>query len=251
MYILDRLSIASNPPLAAEHNAQQRAYFESGDTEYMAPVRSPYVLRHVRELADFAGLEPGQRVLDAGCGMGRYTFELAERGLVVEGLDLSQGMLDRMREFDAGQWNLTLHCGDLLDPPSDLIGRFDAVIGFFTLHHLPDVERSFQAIFSLLKPGGRTAFLEPNPYNPLYYVQLVVAPGMSWEGERGILGMRRSPVLDAMEQAGFHDLTFDRFGFLPPPVVNRPRGSALEGRVERIRALRWLMPFQLIGGRRR
>jgi SAM-dependent methyltransferase len=230
------------------HNAQQRAYFEHGETGYMAPTASRYVVRQVDELVRFADLRPGSRVLEAGCGMGRYTFPLAGRGLEVEGLDLSPWMLERLGEFDAGRHDLQLHCADLLDPPPALYARFDAVVGFFTLHHLPDVTRCFEACASLLKPGGRVVFLEPNPYNPLYYLQLVLAPGMSWQGERGIVGMRRGAVFSAMAQAGFRELGFERFGFLPPAVVNRPRGAAIEARLERVAAFRGLLPFALFGG---
>ena len=216
----------------------------------MAPTASRYVLRQVEALASVARLEPGSRVLDAGCGMGRYTFALAARGLDVEGLDLSPEMLERLGRFDAGRYGVPLHCADLLSPPAELRERFDAVVGFFTLHHVPDVGRCLEASASLVRPGGRIAYLEPNPYNPLYYVQLLVAPGMSWQGERGILNMRRGAVLDTMTKLGLVDVTFKRFGLLPPAVVNRPRGSALERMLERVRVLRGLLAFQLFVGTR-
>ena len=54
----------------------------------------------------------------------------------------------------------------------------------------------------LVKPGGRVAFLEPNPLNPLYYIQMAVMPGMSWEGDGGIVRMRPRRVLGAMQAAG-------------------------------------------------
>jgi SAM-dependent methyltransferase len=232
------------------HNAEQLAYFELGETGYMAPADSRYVLRQVDELVRFSGLSPGSTVLEAGCGMGRYTFPLAARGFEVEGLDLSPRLLERLREFDGGRHGFRLHCADLLDPPAELRERFDALVGFFTLHHVPDLRRCLRAAASLVKPGGRVAFLEPNPYNPLYYVQMLVSPGMSWQGERGILNMRPRSVLDAMEHAGLDGLRVSRFGFLPPAVVNRPRGAALEARLERVRALGPLLAFQLFGGRR-
>jgi SAM-dependent methyltransferase len=239
----------TEPGARERHNAQQIAYFEGDHNDYMAPTASPYVLRQVDELLRFADLPRGSRVLDAGCGMGRYTFPLAERGLEVEGLDLSEQMLAGLREFDAGRHGLRVHCADLLDPPEELLGRFDAVVAFFTLHHVPDVGRCLSAIASLLRRGGRAAFVEPNPYNPLYYVQLLAAPGMSWEGEKGILQMRAGNVLDSMAQAGFADVRFDRFGFLPPAVVNRPRGAALERSLERLPLFRPILPFQLFAGR--
>ena len=51
----------------------------------MRPSPSFYVERQVDALVRFAELSEGERILDVGCGMGRYTFPLAERGLRVEG----------------------------------------------------------------------------------------------------------------------------------------------------------------------
>ncbi len=40
------------------------------------------------------GLQEGQRVLDVGCGPGRHAHELARRGLIVHGIDISQRFID-------------------------------------------------------------------------------------------------------------------------------------------------------------
>src|SRR5512138_1360083 len=45
-----------------------------------------------------AGLKPGARVLDACCGPGRHSLELARRGYRVTGLDLTESYLEAARE---------------------------------------------------------------------------------------------------------------------------------------------------------
>jgi SAM-dependent methyltransferase len=227
------------------HNRAQLEYFERAGRHAMRPTDSSYVRRHVDRLVAFAGLAAGERVLDVGCGMGRYTFALADRGLAVEGLDLSEALLDRLREFDAGRYRIPLHCADILDPPDELHGRFDAVVGFFTLHHLHDLTGCLRAMRSLVGRGGRVVFLEPNPLNPLYYVQMLVVPGMSWSGDRGILTMREPKVFHAMEAAGLANPALERFGFFPPFVVNRGFGPRLEDVLERVPLWRSFLPFQL------
>ena len=44
------------------------------------------------------GLEPGMRVLDVGCGPGRHAHELARRGLVVHGIDISERFVELARQ---------------------------------------------------------------------------------------------------------------------------------------------------------
>lgn len=232
------------------HNRAQVEYFEHAGKESMKPVASRYVERQIDELARFAELGEGERVLDVGCGMGRYTLPLAERGLKVEALDLSQALLDQLSAFNGGRYEIPLHCMDVLSAPATLEDRFDAVVGFFTLHHLHDLRASFVAMSRLVRPGGRIVFLEPNPLNVLYYLQIVFAPGMTWAGDKGILNMRRKTIFEAMRSAGLWDLATARFGFFPPFLANNRSGATLERVLERFPPWRPLLPFQLFRGDR-
>lgn len=237
-----------NRPDIKAHNRAQIEYFKQAGKHAMQPSFSPYVQRQVDQLFAFAGLSPAERVLDVGCGMGRYTFALADRGVEVEGVDLSETLLERFRAFDAGRYGIPLHGADILDMPEDLKGSFDAVVGFFTLHHLHDLARSFAAMRALARPGGRVVFLEPNPLNALYYIQMVVVPGMSWSGDKGIRRMRPETVFRAMRDAGLENVSLRRFGFFPPFVTNRPWGPRLETVFEGVRMWHRFLPFQLFRG---
>ena len=231
------------------HNRAQQTYFEGRVPDTMVPRATPYVRRHVDELLHASELSPGASILEVGCGMGNYTFELVRRGLTLEGLDLSPVLLDRLRAYATDGFELPLHCADVLTPPEDLLGRFEGVIGFFTLHHLHDLEGSIAAMARLLRPGGRFAFVEPNAFNPLYYVQIAATPGMSFRGERRLTSMRPAVILPAMRAAGLSDVFVHRYGFFPPQVVNRGAGRAVEHALERIRPLRPVAAFQLFVGR--
>ncbi|TEB04406.1 Ubiquinone biosynthesis O-methyltransferase [Pelotomaculum schinkii] len=230
------------------HNLMQTRYYEHSKKPHMVPQETLYLRRHVDELLRFAGIVPGERLLEVGCGKGRYTLLLAQRGLQVEGLDLSPFLLEQLRLFDGGRYNISLHCTDIADHPPALDGQFDAVVGFFVLHHLHSLPLCFKAITRLLKHGGRVSFLEPNPYNFLYYVQLLVTPEMTWQGDKGIMRMRPSSVFHAMKEAGFRRLKMTRFGFFPPFLVNRPWGARLESTLERVVIWRPFLPFQLFRG---
>ncbi|WP_051827777.1 class I SAM-dependent DNA methyltransferase [Streptomyces bicolor] len=102
-------------------------------------------------------LPAGARVLDLGCGTGAPTaLQLAEAGLRVVGVDLSDGMVTLAREnVPTGEF----HQADIADlrpgGPRDL-GRFDAVAAFFSLLMLPraEIPLALRTIHHLLPPGG-------------------------------------------------------------------------------------------------
>ena len=103
------------------------------------------------------GLNPanlaGARVLDGGCGMGRYLRVAAEGGARVVGMDLSGAVFaarDLTREFA----NVSVVQGDLLRTPF-AEGSFDHIYSLGVLDHTPDPRAAFLSLARLLKPGGR------------------------------------------------------------------------------------------------
>ena len=75
-------------------------------------------------IVDALGLEPGQRLLDVGCGPGRHAYGFAQRGIEVVGVDISQRFVDLANEnAPAGA---TFVRADARDLPFD--AEFDAVI---------------------------------------------------------------------------------------------------------------------------
>jgi SAM-dependent methyltransferase len=227
------------------HDDYQRTYFSGEPKKRMSPSDTPYLRRHVTEALRCAGARPQDRVIEIGCGMGRYTLLLAAQGTRVEGLDFTPAQLDRLREYNDGRYDIPLHCVDIAAPPEDLAGAFDLVMGFFVLHHVRDVKASLAAAARLLRPGGRMVFVEPNPFNPLYYVQILFAPRMTWRGERGMLRMRRDVFFRAAAECGLEGAALTRFGFFPPFLANRPLGATVESLLERVPLWRWMLPFQI------
>lgn len=74
----------------------------------------------------------GARILDAGCGTGALSFELAERGADVVGVDISPQLIDiaQKRKPVRTRGSLTLAAGDMLDPS---LGRFDHIVAMDSL----------------------------------------------------------------------------------------------------------------------
>lgn len=244
-----RASRMSGPRIAA-HNLLQTQYFERTVKPTMVPQVARHTERQVDELLRFAQVGPEDRVLEVGCGMGRFTLPLARRGVRIEGLDLSPVLLERLRAYDGEGFDIPLHAGDVLDPPPELHGQFDVVLGFFVLHHLHSLPGSFEGMARLLRPGGRLVFLEPNALNVLFYIQVLITPGMSFQAESGLHRMRPGVVFPAMEAAGFRRPAVHRFGFFPPFIARTDWGARLEALLERVRLWRPLLPYQLFRGER-
>jgi magnesium-protoporphyrin O-methyltransferase len=77
----------------------------------------------------------GARILDAGCGTGALAFELAKRGAIVVGVDVSPTLVSLARErapMFAGSGSATFSAGDMLDPT---LGKFDYVVAMDSLIH--------------------------------------------------------------------------------------------------------------------
>lgn len=240
----------SDSDSVARHNTYQKEYFDHGGRATLDPTGSVYLRRHVEQMMSFAGIQAGDRVLEVGCGLGRYTFILAELGVRVEGLDLSPSLIEQLGQINAGRYDLPVHAHDLVDSPPNMFGRYDAVIGFFVLHHVHDLQSCLSTATQLVREGGKVAFLEPNPANPLYYVQIASTRGMAWNAERGMLKMTERRLVPAMLEAGLAGLSTHRFGFFPPFVANLPGAARIESLIQRITPLEPILPFQLFGGTR-
>ena len=232
----------------ARHNQVQLDYYENRDftdNKRVAVKSTPYVKNHLAKFLDFSNLDLRERILDIGCGMGKYTIPLAETGYDLDGLDLSPKLLTELTRQTKGRADIATICGDVLDPEPELIGKYDHVVGFFMLHHLIDLQAAAVGIAKLLKPGGRVTFLEPNPYCPLFYLQITLAPTMSWKAEKGILNLTKRKMTRCFQTAGFDQIKFKRFGVFPPLMRNTSIGQVLETAYDRIAPLRPLSAFQL------
>jgi trans-aconitate 2-methyltransferase len=98
-------------------------------------------------------LQGDEVVLDAGCGSGRVTAELAERVLRgrVYGVDVSPAMVEHaQRALDE---RATILCQDLV--ALELPEPVDVVFSNATFHWIHDHDGLFAAIHRSLKPGGR------------------------------------------------------------------------------------------------
>jgi SAM-dependent methyltransferase len=110
-------------------------------------------------VVDFAGVRPGEKLLDVACGTGVVAITAARRGATVSALDLTPELLSQAREnekiagCDAIEW--TEGDAESLPYPD---GSFDVVISQFGHMFAPRPEVALSEMRRVLKPGGRIAF---------------------------------------------------------------------------------------------
>ena len=130
-------------------------------------------------MLEAARLQPGERVLDVGCGQGSSTIEAAEQvapsGTVV-GIDISSAMLQaaQARLAASGLGNVELLEADAQVHPFEA-ESFDAVISRFGVMFFDDPQAAFANLARALRPGGRLHFTCPQ--DPLKSEWVAVAFG--------------------------------------------------------------------------
>jgi SAM-dependent methyltransferase len=95
---------------------------------------------------DLAGVLPGMRVLDVGCGNGVYLRALWDRWVSAAGCDLSHGMLRRVRH------SALVNADATALPVRD--GAFDVVLAAYLLDLVPQRSTAISELRRVLKPGG-------------------------------------------------------------------------------------------------
>ena len=112
-------------------------------------------MRRDRRLACRPGVLPGAEILDAGCGTGRYSRELARRGYIVHGVDLSPELIEVAKgtvEDRAG--GVSFAVANILAPPT---ARYAAILCRGVLNDIIDDDRRdavFAAFARALRPNG-------------------------------------------------------------------------------------------------
>jgi SAM-dependent methyltransferase len=197
----------------------------------------------VRQLQDHAGLKPGDRVLDIGCGNGRVAEQLAallaQGGGSYVGFDLSPAGIRACRRRFAGQphmafehldvWNGEynetgkLAESDVVFPAADGSVDLAFATSVFTHMRMPGMRRYLSEAARVLKPGGRLAFtafaLTPErqasevfAFQPFDETSMIIDPRSP---ERAI-GHQRPAIEAAVAEAGL-TLISSHNGLWAPP----------------------------------
>jgi ubiquinone/menaquinone biosynthesis C-methylase UbiE len=198
---------------------------------------------HTEHALRLAGVQPGMRVLDVGCGPGDVSFVAARlvgsTGTVL-GVDASSDVVElaRARAAERGLSTVKFEQTTIANIAVDEV---DAVIGRLILMHLPDPISTLRQFAGLVRPGGLIAFCEFDigaarsiPESPLSRA-LVDAIARVFQGAG----------LDPAFGAALHTL-FRRAGLgVPQLTIAAPVGTANDTEVWAYAVEVWRLVFPL------
>ena len=115
-------------------------------------------------------IKPGMVVLDLGCGPGFFTIEIAKilngQGKVIAA-DLQEGMLEIVRQKIKNtelEQRIELH--KCQDQSVGVTEKVDFILAFYMVHEVPNQDKLFQELKSILKPKGKIFIVEPKFHVP-------------------------------------------------------------------------------------
>ena len=177
-----------------------------------------YLLPTVFRLLDGLNLPEGERRLfELGCGNGSVAHELTRRGWDVTGVDPS---VEGIAQANRAHLELKLHFGSAYDDLAAQYGQFPVVLSLEVVEHVYFPRQYAATVFSLLQGGG-TAILS-TPYHG-YWKNLALA--LSGQMDRHFTALwdhghikfwSMNTLTFLLQEAGFHDIRFERVGRLPP-----------------------------------
>jgi ubiquinone/menaquinone biosynthesis C-methylase UbiE len=159
--------------------------------------------------------EPGDRILDAACGTGRYCRLFQDRGADVIGVDFSEGMLCVAR---TALPSIEFHYADLTSqlPFSD--GEFGKINCAQALKHLPDIRLVLKEFARLIASGGTITFSVTHPDMNWDGYQLSYSPSFILSNESEIHHHRFCDYFEAIGMAGLKLV-----GFQQVPIDERTK----------------------------
>lgn len=197
----------------ADANEKLRAEFNDWAAEGRGEEMEAHHISIASQTLARMDLQPGQRVLDLGCGAGWATRLLAQAveggpGMAV-GQDISDEMIARARAASVEQENILFTVGAADEVPwrEDY---FDRILSIESFYYYPDQESVLRELYRVLAPGGRLFILinlyKENPYSLRWVSELKVPVHARSEAEYAAM----------LKAAGFSGINLVRVPDLTP-----------------------------------
>ena len=141
-----------------KHLASEKRPVEQCIRRY--PQQEEYARKLIARMNQVVNLDSNSRILEIGAAQGSFLIACKTLGYSCEGVEPCQDAIEVSKklsqEFKVG---ITIKKGFAEDIPYG-DSSFDVVIALSVVEHVRDVEKVFDEVFRVLKPGGRAIFLE-------------------------------------------------------------------------------------------
>ena len=213
--------MTATPDMAAVKTRMKKAW-EAGDYGTFATYMEPGAV----DLLKAWGVEPGQRLLDVGCGTGQLAIPAARMGLEATGVDIATNLVAQARERAAAE-GLTARFdeGDAEALPYE-DDSFDIVASIFGAMFAPRPERVAAELQRVCRPGGRILMANWTPTSfPAHLFKTVaryvpppdVPPPVLW-GDEAVVRERLANASEIRVEKRFYSKW--AYPFSPPDVVD-------------------------------
>jgi SAM-dependent methyltransferase len=179
---------------------------------------------HVRFLERF--VQPGQRVLDAGSGPGRFTLELVRLGADVVALDISPGQLEQLRQRLP---QIETHVGDITDLSRFADDSFDTTVCFGgPLSYVLDrADDALAELVRITRPGGHVLVSVMSLVGAIiHYISALVELGRR-DGAEKQLEIARAGFLP--EEPDYGHLAMKLYRWSDVEALLSPHGEVVDG----------------------
>jgi SAM-dependent methyltransferase len=180
----------------------------AGNARFVSDLGSPVV--------ELLAPQPGERILDLGCGDGALTRKLADLGCEVVAVDSSAPQIEAARKL-----GLDAHVMSAEALPFN--EEFDAVFSNAVLHWIKSADLTIAAVYRSLRPGGRFV-AECGGYGCVEKIRTALVQALE---RRGIDGEARVPWY--FPTPGDYAARLERAGFRVDSIALIPRPTPLPG----------------------
>lgn len=193
------------------------------------------VVRRRRLVGEAIAVQPGEHVLDVGCGPGFYVKELLDQVGVdgsVTGVDVSKAMLAVAAKRVEGHDNVAFCEAEATALPVP-DGAFDAAVSVQVLEYVPDVAAALAEIHRALRPGGRVVIWDVDWATVSWHtadharMQRMLD---AWDNHLVHPSLPRT-LTRQLHDAGFADVTTDGHAFVTTALDPETYGGSMMGTI--------------------
>jgi hypothetical protein len=203
---------------------------------YQKGAFSEFIFAAIEQLTkkNFANVDA---IIELGAGMGRFSHAFIGRFPKVYLVEPSPVYAQVLRELFPQANVKVIEEGAERFFQEFQTGDDEAVcFCFHVLHHLSQEQRS-QIFESIQRLKIDAFFIDPNPFNPLILLQILIHPAMKFEEEKGYLKLTRRKLLNECAACGLSKARHFYFCLLPPTILNRTLSPKLSAFLLRLESL--------------